>query len=358
EEGTLRYNYANGVESYLPLPRGEFFAVTDVADAPTPPAGNPPPPPLSLVATTSSTTEVLLRWTDTSALETGFRIERCAGTGCTSFVPVGEVGSNVITFLSGALNSSTLYRFRVTAINASGSSMPSNIAEATRLPAVPTTLAAVAASPSQINVPWTAAPGALGTRLERCTGAGCTSFAQIAQLTTTSFASSGLVAGTIYRFRVRAYNAGGLSAYSAAVDATTTPPAPGGLSVTPISATEVSLRWTDTAGETGYHIERCTGAACTGFAEVAQTQANVVTFSNAGLASGTLHRYRVKAFNLGGNSAASNIAEATTLPPIPQGVTSSVISSVQVNLAWTAVGGATGVRIERCQGTGCSNFVQ
>ncbi len=83
-----------------------------------------------------------------------------------------------------------------------------------------------------------------------------------------------------------------------------------------------------------------------------------MTFSNAGLASGTLHRYRVKAFNLGGNSAASNIAEATTLPPIPQGVTSSVISSVQVNLAWTAVGGATGVRIERCQGTGCSNFVQ
>ena len=79
--------------------------------------------------------------------------------------------------------------------------------------------------------------------------------------------------------------------YSAAVDATTTPPAPGGLSVTPISATEVSLRWTDTAGETGYHIERWTGAACTGFAEVAQTQANVVaTFSNAGLASGTLRR--------------------------------------------------------------------
>ena len=358
EEGTLRYNYANGVESYLPLPRGEFFAVTDVPDAEPPPAENPPPPPVSLVATTSSTTEILLRWTDTSAIETGFRIERCAGTGCTSFIPAGEVGSNVMTFLSGALDSSTLYRFRVAAINASGSSNPSNIAEAISLPTIPTALAAVAASSSQINVTWLAAPGATGTRLERCTGAGCTNFVQVAQLTTNTFASSGLTASTLYRFRVRAYNAGGSSAYSAVVDTPTTPQTPGGLSVTPISTGELLLRWTDTAGETGYRVERCTGAACTGFAEIAQTQTGVVTFSNAGLPSGTLHRYRVKAFNLGGNSAASNIAEATTLPPIPQGVTSSVISSVQVNLAWTAVGGGTGVRIERCQGAGCSTFVQ
>ena len=95
--GTLRYNYANGVESYLPLPRGEFFAVTDVEDAEPPPPENPPPAPLALVATTNSTTEILLRWTDPSAIETGFRIERCAGTGCT-YLPVAEVRWNVITF--------------------------------------------------------------------------------------------------------------------------------------------------------------------------------------------------------------------------------------------------------------------
>ena len=27
--GTLRYQYSNGVESYVQLPRGEFFAVAD-----------------------------------------------------------------------------------------------------------------------------------------------------------------------------------------------------------------------------------------------------------------------------------------------------------------------------------------
>ena len=34
--GTLRYNYSNGVESYQQLPRGQFFAVANIASPATP----------------------------------------------------------------------------------------------------------------------------------------------------------------------------------------------------------------------------------------------------------------------------------------------------------------------------------
>ena len=151
-----------------------------------------PPAPQSLIATTSSTTEIALRWTETSAVETGFVIERCAATGCASFVTVGQVAANTTTFVNGGLNSSTLYRFRVRASNAGGSSASSNVAEATTLPTVPTALTAVTASSTQINITWSAAPGAAGTKVERCSGTACTNFILVAQLTATTSASTGL----------------------------------------------------------------------------------------------------------------------------------------------------------------------
>ena len=47
-----------------------------------------------------------------------------------------------------------------------------------------------------------------GYRVERCQGAGCTNFAQVATPTAASFADTGLTAGTTYQYRVRAADAG------------------------------------------------------------------------------------------------------------------------------------------------------
>jgi hypothetical protein len=316
----------------------------------------PPPAPLSLVATPGSTTEIAIRWTDNSALETGFRVERCTGSGCTAFVAIGQVSANTNTFVNGALSTSTRYRYRVVATNAGGASLPSNVAETVTLPTVPVAFAATPASSTQINLTWTAAPGATGTRVERCSGSGCTNFAQIAQLTAAALANVSLTPATLYRYRVRAYNAGGASAYSPVVEATTPPVIPGGLTVRTISAAEVSVRWSDTVGETGFQLERCAGTGCTNFAVVGQTSANVITFSNGALSSGTRYRYRVRAFNAGGLSGASGIAEALTLPAAPVGLWGTATSSRQIALSWSPVSDAAGVRIERCVGASCTAF--
>ncbi len=53
----------------------------------------------------------------------------------------------------------------------------------------------------------------------------------------------------------------------------------------------------------------------------------------------------------------------TTAPSAPSGLSALAVSSIQINLSWTAStdtggSGLKGYRVERCEGSGCSNFVQ
>src|SRR5207302_305069 len=163
-------------------------------------------------------------------------------------------------------------------------------------PSAPTPLTATAASASQIDLAWSASTdnvGVTGYRVERCQGAGCTTFAQVSAPTATSFNDTGLAAGTSYSYQVRATDAAGnLSAYSSVASATTqtpdttAPTAPTGLSATAASSAQINLAWTastDNVGVTGYRVERCQGAGCTTFAQIAAP--TTTSFNNTGLAA-------------------------------------------------------------------------
>src|SRR5207249_4531389 len=95
----------------------------------------------------------------------------------------------------------------------------------TQPPTAPSGLSATAVSGSQINLSWTASTdnvGVTGYLVERCQGAGCSSFAQIATPAGTSLNDTGLTAGAGYSYRVRATDAAAnLSGYSAVASATT-----------------------------------------------------------------------------------------------------------------------------------------
>ena len=146
---------------------------------------------------------------------------------------------------------------------------------------------------------------------------------------------------------------------------TPVPGAPTNLTATAISSSQINLAWTDNAtNETGFKIERCQNAGCSNFAEIATVGANVTTFSNTGLTASTSYSYRVRATNLGGDSAYSNTASATTqaaqtVPTAPSNLTATAVSSSQINLSWSDnSNNETGFKIERCQGGGCTGFVQ
>ena len=91
---------------------------------------NVPNAPSSLTATAISTNQIKLAWTDNSANEDGFKIERCTGTGCTNFAQMAIVGANVRNYSNTGLNKNTTYTYRVRAYNASGNSAYSNITSA------------------------------------------------------------------------------------------------------------------------------------------------------------------------------------------------------------------------------------
>ena len=92
-------------------------------------------------------------------------------------------------------------------------------------PTAPAALMAAADGPFGVSLSWqpsTDAQGVAAYRVERCQGAGCGAFAQIATTTSTSLTDTGLVAATGYSYRVRAADgAANLSAYSNVASATT-----------------------------------------------------------------------------------------------------------------------------------------
>jgi hypothetical protein len=103
--------------------------------APTAPDGQPPTAPTNLVAAGVSLSEIDLAWgaaTDDVGV-TGYRVERCESSGCTSFVEVGTTAGTGTTYKDSAgLVAGTLYRYRVRAADAAGNLGPySNVADAT-----------------------------------------------------------------------------------------------------------------------------------------------------------------------------------------------------------------------------------
>lgn len=110
------------------------------------------------------------------------------------------------------------------------------------------------------------------------------------------------------------------------------PTAPGSLTATSVSSTQVALSWaasTDDTSITAYVIQRCQGSGCTTFAQVA-SQPTGTAFIDSNLAPGATYQYEIYATDsLAASSSASNVATATTFVP-------SVASSV--NYAYDALG--------------------
>lgn len=316
----------------------------------------PPATPTALTASTISSSQINLSWADV-ANETSFKIERKTGASG-NYVQIGTTGAGVVTYNDSGLAVNTTYFYRVRATNSGGDSAYSAEANATTLntaPAAPSSLTATAASTTQVNLSWVDnSPNETGFRIERSIGS---SFVEITTVGAgvTFFNDTGLVPGTNYLYRVRATNALGDSAYSNQASATTLvppPSAPAGLTATAASSSQINLTWTDVANETGFKIERKTGAGGS-YAQVATVAAGVTSYSNTGLAGGTTYFYRIRATNSGGDSAYSSEANATTLlgaPAAPATLSAVAVSSNQINLTWADVSNETGFKIERKTG--------
>ena len=197
----------------------------------------------------------------------------------------------------------------------------------------PYSLTATMASSSRINLAWANADVWSSVKIERKAAGG--SFAQIASVSgsTTSYSDTSCQDGTLYYYRVRAYEGTPLfeySAYSSEANATTKLDAPTGLSGSATSTT-VDLEWNDNCqNESGFKIYK-------NGAYLDTVGANVKTYEATGLTPGTWYTFTVKAYNAATTSAASNSELIWTADPPakPSDLVATATGTTTATLNWT-----------------------
>ena len=318
-----------------------------------------PGAPTGLTATASGTTAINLSWsapasTGGSAI-TGYKIEVSPNGGSSWTNLVANTSNTTTTYAHTGLTAGATRHYRVSAINTNGAGTASNVDSATTgttVPGAPTGLTATASGTTAINLSWSA-PGSTGgsrrtdrdgvgrrrsssiLRVARDPGSAITgyrievssnggsSWTNLVANTgnaNTTYAHTGLTAGTTRHYRVSAINANGTGVPSNVDSATTgatAPGAPTGLTATASGTTAINLSWSapaSTGGSaiTGYRIEVSSNGGSSWTNLVANTSNTTTTYAHTGLTAGATRHYRVSAINTNGAGTASNVANATT----------------------------------------------
>jgi large repetitive protein len=269
---------------------------------------------------------------------------------------VGTAPQDTPTYTDTTVTAGYVYRYSVRASvagNFTGWGSDAGLYSGT-IPATPAGLTATGLSATQMKLVWTDVNGETnyGVQYKVRSGADCTAGAwsditairmNDPALSPYYYTVSGLDTANAYCFQVRSYNAAGSSDWGAAV--TCLPPpalnAPSG-----VTQSQITLTWTNVAGNSGYRVERSTNG--TTFSLLTTRPADSVTYTDTGLTAGATYYYRIITANGSNLSAPGNVQSATT-----QAVTSptlaplSGITTSQIALSWTSVPASTGYKVER-----------
>ena len=232
-------------------------------------------------------------------------------------------------------------------------------------PSAPSNLIATGTSSSQVSLSWNDNSNnetGFSIRRRLSSDAPWTQVAIVSQ-NVTSYYHTGLDPNLTYYYSIVAYNLAGVSAPSNEAFATT----PSSLTSRPLQPTNlqavaafgpvINLSWLDNSNnEAGFSIRR-RAAIGNVWSVIANVGANVTTYQDTQVNSGTTYYYTVTATNIAGESTISNEAGATSfggltnvnLPPV--NAQASAISTSEVVLRWTdnSVSEA-GFRIRRKEG--------
>lgn len=285
----------------------------------------PPLAPSALSVTPSGSTGVSVFWTDNSATEMGFRVERSENGGGT-WVEAGSVESP--PFAEDGLTSDREVCYRAFAFNSLGDSPPSNM-DCSAPPAAPTSLVATTAPGLSIDLTWTDNSSVEdGYVVQRWYDGGCgysycyQYYEVIATLgpNATSYRDTGPTPGQLQLYVVNAVKEGAYSHPSneAAAYPDTPPEVASNLTAVAVTSARIDLAWNDNSSdETHFHVARCNGTEATcrdeNFLGLGGVGPNVTTFSDTGVQPGTTYTYRVHSCSYR-CAAASNKASATTPP--------------------------------------------
>ena len=299
---------------------------------------------------------------------TGYYLDVSTSSSFTSFVAGfnNKDVSNVITYTVTGLSTSTVYYYRVRAHDAGGTGANSNTVSALTGPAAPTATAATTITNTTLNANWNTVAGVSGYRLDVATNIGFTTFVfgfnnkDVGNVT--SYPVTGLNGSVTYFYRVRAYNASGVSLNSGTITTTTSPDPsapPICVAATALTQTSFSANWNSVVGATGYKLDVATDFGFANFVSGFQdlNVGNVLTYSVTGLAKGTTYYYRTRSYNVSGTSSNSTIITTLTIPANPTSTPATTLTETSYTANWMASTGATKYYLDVSTDPGFTTFL-
>jgi hypothetical protein len=287
---------------------------------------NAPIAPVAKASTNITQTSFAVNW-DSAATALGYYIDIATDDAFGNIVEgYNNVNvGNVRTYQVTGLSSNSNYYFRVRGYNAGGTGENSNVIKTTTLPYPPAAPVATSATnilQTSFTAKWNATSNTTGYKLDVATDSAFTSilsgYNDLDVANVKTYAITGLTAATKYYFRVRSYNAGGVSANSNIISVVTLknpPVVPVAVAATNITLTGFTANWNAADGANGYYIDVAYDSVFNFMVNNFENRdvANVTSIAVPELNENTTYYYRVRAYNEIGTTANSNVISVTTL---------------------------------------------
>ena len=262
--------------------------------------------------------------------------------GGEAWQPWATLEANAISVPISGVASSTVYEFRLTATNASGSA--TSILSVTTYPVAPSNFSTIQTVDS-VAFTWTAQDNLTGYTLEYKKSIDPDSEWQIWMpapgANVTGATITGLASSTAYNFRLTATNTSGSSAYATA-SATTIPAAPPNFRVASQTINSVTLVWDGQSNLNGYTLEYKTE---TGWMKWFDPETTATSATITSLLSSTVYDFRLTATNASGSSEHATDS-GLTLPLSPTNFRSTSQTDDSVTLAWNSQSNLAGYTLE------------
>ena len=207
-----------------------------------------------------------------------------------------------------------------------------------------------------LRINWSKNASADGYIVEMYQGGKWARVAKITNNSTTTFKKSGLKAGAVYKFRIRAYKTdcktAVYGAYSAELAARTNPSVIKGAKLGGRAADALRINWNKNASADGYIVEMYQGNKWVRVAKI--TNGNTTTFRKAGLKASTVYKFRVRAYKMSGSTALygnySATVTARTNPSVIKGVKLGGRAADALRINWSKNASADGYIVEMYKG--------
>ncbi len=164
---------------------------------------------------------------------------------------------------------------------------------ATSVPGKPSINSFTAVSTSSIKISWGSVSGATKYRVDRRKSTETNYKTLTTSCTSRTYTDKGLVAGSLYYYRVYAINSAGTSKRSETYAAYTKPSTPGTPTVTIGGQSQMIISWNKVSGATHYKLLCRVGSDST--YEVVANNLTGTSYTHKGLSAGTRHCYKVVA---------------------------------------------------------------